>query len=1352
MSGYCIEFYKYMRIDEDQEKKETFLKSRKEIIADKDSDTHKKFYTYGEFDYISFERINSFPRFRDISDNAKVWIGDRQTHLIYDIGDDEYNDEIFYEDGNFYEFQNGEVVQSNCLFVGITILQFKFSQKSANPDMEKFLTDCKKRILDLVDNNYPEVRCAVFGTLGSYGLTIIWLSDQYTDILNLIVKIKNIKLTGKSENTIFLSAYTIFAQNHIVESSNWAERAQKIMGSAILHITLKKGIDKKIMDKLLSLNLDSELYHCAGEHDLFVKIKAAEIFSVPDDLKWNSEFYNDYIFQTNVQLYETITKVDEAEKEACGDDMSYKKSRVAEAEKQITHSVLQKEDGEEQADPKSKIIQNEYMKLRKELAEQFPSTAGMVDTLDWLYSDYISKMSTAFKEMWREIFSHQFFSVLSSVSGFIKKADSIRLIRKHMLGLVNDLLCDFERQISHIAESNNLVLGTPVCQFRYSGQNNLTLYVCFGIIKNVLERVYRAQEISVQDEIVPLIVTDIVPVIQSKQYFDVGMYKNAKIVSINLPMTALYNPVCYYPYLYHEIFHYIVPRDRHIRNQIMGALLSIKILHASFRKIMQEKITVEKGNELLNIFIDHYLMRYIYNFTVQNYEDYIGKDIEKMIGNNLDCSEAGIRMHSSREYEREVLYKWLGWLNAENVSVEYNFMYAFISFLYLQEKNIEKEFDAWKRETDGRQKEKIQSLQKQVGEFIESLEGIVQLPVVESASQNYQELLNPLNDNIIDAASTLSGAVNEGIADTAMVALAGLDFAEYLLLYTKTKKDLLMDSSSTELQDIIRIGLVLQYLCRDRQSDDNYMGIVEGAKEAFVDMYCGLYYSSTKSKETGYYKYFNKLLEEANEWFKESKQCFYNYRNGYQFYAALLKKIQESMLLFQEDSMRQGFVTEDITYFKQYASKLREYGIFMRKSREDTGDEWNEKRSEVERHIFGLNMDLIYRHQVQLSFDELKELHDKKIEEISKKKYNSGSFRLEDTKLELQTNGRMPVIGFENYIWKYKVKSVAELAQLTADIATTLDESNYRVLGKNIYPIWYRGHQSEKYKLLPSIMRKYKEKKAKYKNPDDFTLLGFLRQEYEEFKFRSDGMPESIDRTAYTNSDYIALMQHYGAPSNFLDWTEDALSALYFALEGFLDQKVKSPDADAALYIFSPALYNFARGKMIAFYQNEDKRKNAIEKDVVTIAKQEGIPNLAVSYNFGNYDMYEFGNQMYNLDGVEKYDANDAEKNRWVYYMPLAVYVSRLNRRIRAQSGIFLAYNIYTGPDEKTDGFDYVSLESIQETYLERWKEDRTVRPFLYKIEIEETGRKKIADWVKAFGMTKEKCYPELSSVGERMR
>lgn len=88
---------------------------------------------------------------------------------------------------------------------------------------------------------------------------------------------------------------------------------------------------------------------------------------------------------------------------------------------------------------------------------------------------------------------------------------------------------------------------------------------------------------------------------------------------------------------------------------------------------------------------------------------------------------------------------------------------------------------------------------------------------------------------------------------------------------------------------------------------------------------------------------------------------------------------------------------------------------------------------------------------------------------------------------------------------------------------------------------------------------------------------------YEEFTFRQDDSSESIDTSKYTACDYLALMQHYGIPTIYLDWSENALTSLYFALEAYIDpQKASNKnDENAVLYVLNSNLYNKARNELM---------------------------------------------------------------------------------------------------------------------------------------------------------------------------
>ena len=102
-------------------------------------------------------------------------------------------------------------------------------------------------------------------------------------------------------------------------------------------------------------------------------------------------------------------------------------------------------------------------------------------------------------------------------------------------------------------------------------------------------------------------------------------------------------------------------------------------------------------------------------------------------------------------------------------------------------------------------------------------------------------------------------------------------------------------------------------------------------------------------------------------------------------------------------------------------------------------------------------------------------------------------------------------------------------------------------------------------------------------------------------------------------------------------------------------------------------------------------------------------------------------------------------------FLPLAIYTSRLNPRIRSQSGIFVAYNLYTEPSCNIDSYSYMDIEKVQEYYLHTCKRANKEH-FLYKIIVDKLAAKEIAESLVRMGISKERVYPELANIGEKVK
>jgi hypothetical protein len=109
-------------------------------------------------------------------------------------------------------------------------------------------------------------------------------------------------------------------------------------------------------------------------------------------------------------------------------------------------------------------------------------------------------------------------------------------------------------------------------------------------------------------------------------------------------------------------------------------------------------------------------------------------------------------------------------------------------------------------------------------------------------------------------------------------------------------------------------------------------------------------------------------------------------------------------------------------------------------------------------------------------------------------------------------------------------------------------------------PLWFRGHSDASWKLTPKLYR-----------PE---FLGADENEIRH-EFKSRALQFIKGRVPTTELDWYFLMQHYGAPTRLLDWTENPLAALYFAVA---DQ---DGEREAAVWILDPTWLNKQLGKGI---------------------------------------------------------------------------------------------------------------------------------------------------------------------------
>lgn len=1293
MQGFIFEYYKYLSCQTNS------------IIDWKlpREDAKNTFLTFGDFDRLKVHMIQSFDRYRDLSELAKKWVGNRQSLRLYTL---ENSPSLSYkEDGDEFGFYLNKKRCDCHKFVALTCFTFLETKRDPNSEYESLLSETSEQMQKIIKQyKFVEdsVLAVVLGNIGDFGVSVLWFADQFTDVLNLVDIIKT------EMPKTFQKVNTVFSLNNF---SNYDDECFTcVNGKTFVFITLKRALKDAIPLEIKQQN--KNVYHISGEYDLMFEMDAAfglKMFKNNKYFNHDLDEYQKRFLQTKTILCRRIEDLEEYKiKDAPENGQAGNKDDNLTTINNVIEYLAE--------------IESIYQQLRITLKEKFPQSAGLIDTLDSLVCDYRYNAISATNGNWAEDFSYIFEKNLKCISDLAESKPLENQYRDKKPVLLRKLMNNLKQQIFHIAECSSMGHEIPKCHLRYTGQEDSIMFCYMNIIKEILDEAYHLDSVNKQTEIIPVITVDATPIIETDLYFDnscIGDEEdlNLKILSVNLPHVSFYDIPNYMMYLYQEIYQHIVPQNREKRDFYIGILLTMTL----FKELLMEYLRADIKDK-----IEENVRKRFCDNVSQSLFEWICKNFPNIHNNIVDNARTNDSKLIAKNYINNLMDYW--------------------------ETNIVSDISIQSRGFHGNQfADCLQDLYKSWLKFFpmkdeESWVCLKHLKsfVVSQNSSNFilvaakckSRILRIFEDNFIGLQRTS--------ADIAMIELAEMSMEEYFVSYLIRQGNLLDDKNNWRLgenrSESVRLHMIIRYF--QMQKNFDWDGFENNFKYMFIAR------KSMFTKRENIKRDVNENKQSAEYWFEKISSIKREVDEIKKYDHKVVEAFWEEVGV--ENKLKGPYKDKHgkaKRYFQDYRASVKSYSDKIAKSIElNNGTKLYEDYLIYQQEVFEENIKLLQHFQ---KGPKLKEIGEKNKENNAKKtvECTERTWQELDKLIDKSTNTHFA----ETKDFPRQTYYVNDIMQLmdAFEGATRLLKNSSRNVFQEERSLWYRGQRSAEFDLLPYIMRPI----DRNKNSRNYNYLAqYQRQLFEEFKYKAEGSPEMQRSSQYKVADYIALMQHYCVGTNFLDWSEDAFTSTYFALETLINGEQTNVNEDPVIYIFSPHLYNRARTQMM----NDAKEmlmdyEKVVQASKRTIGEERGeIPNLSIEYNQERFDMFLLGNVAY------EEEKRGHQRKKLVLnggcemaFLPIAAYTSQLNPRIKSQSGIFLVYNLYAERSLEGD-FSYLGLGEIQDYYL-RQTHIFDSEPFLYKIIINKRNARNIALCFKALGLSKGRIYPELMNIGEQI-
>ena len=921
-----------------------------------------------------------------------------------------------------------------------------------------------------------------------------------------------------------------------------------------------------------------------------------------------------------------------------------------------------------------------------------------------LFSELSCYMHSAFLEQWNFDLALQFKTFAECLETYITKKEYFG----HQSAIVTSIE-DFKAIYHHITKGTRTFFEDSEATSYYSGSYNNILRAYYGIIKTLLSIGYAIphDENSFQSNITFAVNFDITEKVYSKQYLLSEEKNKSKLVSFYLPYEALCDIPKYMVYLIHEVFHYIAPVNRKVRNKVIFKIGADMVIRSYLCEYMcgiyfnliskHKEAEIEDFNSLygkIREIVNHIIMTY-FNCQIFNIIEDAIEDSAK-----LDSIFNNQSLFFFDEMENVFANNNSGAIDLFGKIVS-DLTELFIQFIQ-NSKNGQIGVELKNRFN--------REYHDDIDDFLKMFSFIGELDV------NRKNVVFAKARMSIDKTSTramLSDFLNqamydgfsEAICDLYIINILQIDFKHYLdiffALYLNTKiEDINEIDRYTHDSTFLRIGILFDVyygVCNEDESN------ISDFKRC-VDEWESENSENRKKCAESFKTYYGLYLK----YFGQYRKMFYEYMRHLN-----LAEIFGNMKKFYSDDVLDCWKFDISVVRKFYNEYLRIKTI----------------SNNQENDLLKLNIKMVERFQYQRPIHKLY------------KKCNE-----KHCIYDYKNDG--PLIADIEYPLTDCKNEISETVSIFVPRANNIQEylnQVYCVIREfqknNKGAFWFRGMCNCNFDLRPSIFRSV---------PKDVSLYAYEVAVLKEVQGSTLHYPKLWAQDMTNIAEQISCMQHYSAPTNLLDFSTNALNALHFALNPDIEDP-KNDIVDAVVYILDPEEFNRAMNVLVG-KENENNKSYY----------PTYCSNLLSEQWFENYFPYDCTdhhiNNMQKKFLFAKFVAKLSAKkfNFKKITPPRAMLISQTNDRIKAQSGTFVAIPLdlpiniseysdsNVGDNKDKKGFNYICLKNLQREYI-KMKPDGKL--FLREVIISSECKNYLREQLKSMGIIKSKLYPELDKI-----